>query len=291
MGPGEGALPLITFVTRILTRRLRIPEAPRCFVRRTNAPASAVKVERAFPWCAAVLAVCVAASSARADEAIELRWLRCTLDGGLASRTFDCNVDLADQPMVVAISVAAPVDSVLGFVADIAMQTSSPTLPDWWQFQPGGCRDGLATADVAFDSGSNCGDPFSGAGVAVFQSLTPGEPRGLPSQARMLASVAVPSPQPGMLEPGTVYNVCRVVVHGGGTVSPPSCAGCLEPVCLVLNEVRVLYRSQGVVQTSRLTLPSAGNANWIGWQSTPGTPCLTVPTRRSSWGALKSLYR
>ncbi len=220
-----------------------------------------------------------------------MRWLRCSLDAGFASRTFDCSNDVVEHPLVVALSVAAPIDSVLGFEADIALQASGATLPDWWQVQPGGCRAGRIGADRNFDFGSNCADPFSGAGVAVFQSLVLGEPRGQANQARLLASAAVPSNQPGMLEPGPVYQVCRVVVRSGGTVTPPACPGCSEPVCMVLNEVRVLYRSQGVLQTSRLTLPASGNGNWIGWQSTPGVPCLTVPTRRTSWGAIKTLYR
>jgi hypothetical protein len=80
------------------------------------------------------------------------------------------------------------------------------------------------------------------------------------------------------------------------TVGTGSCAGCTTPVCIVLNSINVV--AQDNVEERLLSTPTAPGSNFITWQGggnpsaggTIGCPAAT-PTRRSTWGSVKSLYR
>ena len=70
-----------------------------------------------------------------------------------------------------------------------------------------------------------------------------------------------------------------------------SCAGCTDGACIVLNSIQ-LTQPIGV---GDYTISNPILRNWVQWQGgattiTGGCP-LATPTRSTTWGSVKSLYR
>ena len=80
----------------------------------------------------------------------------------------------------------------------------------------------------------------------------------------------------------------KLTIDSQLTVGSPSCAGCLDPVCIVLNSVEVDTET-GVGNTFLLTGTAPGS-NIVTWQGA-GANCQAVPVKNSSWGQVKALYR
>ena len=80
------------------------------------------------------------------------------------------------------------------------------------------------------------------------------------------------------------------------TVGLGSCAGCLTPVCIVLNSVNVVA---GTSANIKLSGPTNGiDSNVATWQGGAGVSTLlgqgcpaATPNRNTTWGQVKSLYR
>ena len=86
------------------------------------------------------------------------------------------------------------------------------------------------------------------------------------------------------------YYAYKVNLQRSKSSGTGSCAGCLEPMCIVLNGCQ-LFQNPAAANDPDITNPgSTGNfATWQA-QSIPNCPQST-PTHNSSWGKLKSLYR
>src|SRR5438045_8633642 len=92
------------------------------------------------------------------------------------------------------------------------------------------------------------------------------------------------------------YFAYHVVLDDSAATGAGSCGGCDVPVCLVLNSINVVGKSN--IGTRLLTTANAPGSNFITWQGggvpvgrgVSGCPAAT-PTHRSAWGQLKALYR
>jgi hypothetical protein len=90
-----------------------------------------------------------------------------------------------------------------------------------------------------------------------------------------------------VLDADTPYTPCRVLLRTVGTLA---CDGCLTPACLVLNSM--LFRRLPGSSVEEVFISNAVTAgqNMVLWQPGPGADCQSVPTRRTTWGAVKGLY-
>jgi hypothetical protein len=79
------------------------------------------------------------------------------------------------------------------------------------------------------------------------------------------------------------------MITNAKTVGSPSCAGCTTPMHRVhLSQHHHLGQPTGI----KLTEPATPGSNYITWQGGGGNFCpAATPTRNSTWGAVKSLYR
>jgi hypothetical protein len=201
-------------------------------------------------------------------------------------------------------------DSVSGMEIRVEFWSASASLPDWWQFKNiGTCRQSsLNFSTIIPPAAVNCSDWASGNASGGIGAYTVS---GLsPNMATVLVAEAVPSTALASLDPGTEYFLCSLTINHLKTVGAPSCTGCDVPVCVVFSAVNV---DTPIFANNRRFWTGANNvasqlANWqngspvnpfIGGSTMTGGPRTTLegcvlsstPTRNSTWGAVKALYR
>ncbi len=218
---------------------------------------------------------------------LNLSWNACG-GAGLANKTFACNVNTGLAEMMVASYVApAGTAGITGLEAVIDLQSSTATLPAWWQFKnTGSCRQ---TALAVAPNGAACeGDYWAGqAGGGISAYITPYAAAA--NRARLLIIYAVPGNLAAPVDAGIEYFAFTASVSHAKTVGSSSCAGCADPVCIVLNEIK-LTQAVGV---GDFRIQNAADRNFVTWQGgvvSGGCPAV-VPTQNRTWGAVKSLYR
>jgi hypothetical protein len=241
--------------------------------------------------CAILLAL--SAASAHAAGGLTLSWGDCGLNGaGESVQTFACDTELGSQQLYCALQAPQPIDSVLGLRIVIDLQVASATLPDWWHYDPGGCREGALNADASFGELNTCQNMWLTTPSGGLLSYTVGMPRGGANQARIELAFAVPSNQPLSLDATDVYYAARILLADTGATG--GCAGCQTPACLGLESITVLRppRPEGTPSADVvISTPLLGNSNWAGWQTAAAASCQAVPVVNRTWGQVKSLYR
>lgn len=168
-------------------------------------------------------------------------------------------------------------------------------LSSFWTFDAGSCHDSGITAAGGIGTGGtplpvNCANPY---GAVASQTNFFGS-NSQPSAGRVhfendhgkLSPTATLAPP--ALAGGYVGNVVSIswddaAVDGG------TCAGCQDPACIVLNNVKV-YNSAGALDRDIVDV-AAGIQNFVtfygGTANCPGA----VPVKNSTWGKVKALYR
>jgi hypothetical protein len=243
---------------------------------------------RLWPFRVVPLVVLLWQAPAHTAEGLYLTWGDCAVTGGRSLETSACDTDIGSSSLFCGLVMPAATDSVLGIEVVVDIQYSSATLPDWWRFGSGGCREGLLAADTDFGGLSTCLDFWQGRVAGGMQSYTLGMLRG--DQARIRLAFGVPSNHPRSLDATDMYYAARIVLSNDRTLACPGCSG---GTCLVLNSVLVKRppRPEGAPTTDVLvTTPGNGNGNWAIWQP-GGANCQAVPVRNVTWGRLKALYR
>jgi hypothetical protein len=256
-------------------------------------------MKRSLLTVGVVAAMLLTASAAFADEAI-LQWTNCLGDGGVSNLTFGCTSNAGNRSLVAAVKLTSDMTQVLSDEVVIDLIASTPSaLPDWWQLRDNvqesftACRNGALS--IASQDGASCPDIFSLQGsmnIAAYQHDRANNPvPGLTGTARILSVNAVPSTSPVDLiladnpAGNGTWAIGKWTIGSAKTVGAPSCAGCLTPVCIVLNSVNIT-----VVGNTNNRLVSGGVDNTVTWQGA-GADCNAVPTKNKTWGAVKSLYR
>lgn len=246
---------------------------------------------RAAAWCAALLGVLAGAGHAQpVNVGLSLGWDDCRSSPGAGSvnRRFGCGFTLLDMPLFPAVRLADPIDSVLSVELVIDVDVADLTLPPWWHMEPGGCHSSPSGWGAGLATTASCADAWAGQGSASIQGWLPGTPGGAPMHGRLLVAVGT---LPGMLATlpaGDALALCRLALRGDNTLT---CSGCTIPACLVFNSI-IIRRLPGSSPEEIIISneESVGSAH-VFWQDGTGADCQAVPTRRSTWGAVKSLYR
>jgi hypothetical protein len=249
---------------------------------------------RSLAWTclAACLAACAATAPATA-AGLSIAWTDCRppLGGESLSRSFGCASDIAELPLFPSFSLPATMDSVysmeLVIDVDVAGADTDP-LPVWWLMAPG-CRTNGWAADGTVSP--SCVDAWNGQGTGSFQGWlvgTPGGPRAT-RHGRLLVAVST-LPQDGVTLLGNAsYTACRILLR---TVNTSSCFdGCLTPACLVFNSLLVRRFHTPADEEILISGAESGASDRVIWQGGIGADCQAVPTRKTTWGAVKALYR
>lgn len=224
---------------------------------------------------------------ARAD-AMWLRWSGCALEG-LPAQAQSCGSLPTERDLDIAIATDTSIAHVVGAVFVVDVITDAPSVPDWWRFDPGGCRAGALSADTQVAPASACLDGWSGAGVALVQGVQVPRPGGAPSELRLLVTASLPPTQEVTLDPGPTYHLGRLILPTAIHGASGTCAGCDVGACLVLNSVQLIRAPSAQEPDVTLVSPAASNGNFALWQT--GAGCAAVPARARTWGQIKALYR
>lgn len=239
----------------------------------------------------AVLIAGLFAGPARAAEGLYLTWDACAFEPGASPvHAFACDANDDTVHLHVGFTVGQTVDSVIGLEIVVDVQHESATLPDWWRLDGAGCRAGALRADLNFGAVARCADPWTGNGIAGFPAYTVTQPRGGPNQARIKVGVGVLPSDSRTLMADTPYHAVRLVIVTSQTTDVGACTGCSGKACLVLNSIWIKRTPGAAGGDVFVSTPGPFDANWAAWQGA-GANCTLVPVRRTTWGAVKSLYR
>ena len=220
----------------------------------------------------------------------DLRWDACAADAGVANKNFACDTDDGTHTMVASFILDQPITGL--FAADVVLDlivAGNQPVPAWWDFND--CRLFALSADATFNPASvNCSDWYGGQGGAAMSSYTSAGTIAAADSAshRRMTVISGVNP-PVNLSPGQDYFLFNLVLVHSATVDPGACAGCTVPVCIVLNSIRFLNSS--FQELASMSSPATPGSNFATWQGGAGANCLAVPARRTTWGAVKSLYR
>jgi hypothetical protein len=249
-----------------------------------------------------VAAMLCVASSAFAAAGVSMRWTTCAGEGtGLANKTFACTSNTGSNVLVFSFELGADLAQVSGNELVVDFLSQSATMPLWWDFKNAGtCRTGSLAVNVAFDANNvvcvDWAQGLSGAGIGAWGSGTPQldgtVPPALVSQHRRLTmALAVPPSGLQDLVAATEYFSCNVSINNLKTVNT-TCTGCLEPICVVFNSLRVTTPPVNGQPINDVIIGNASSAgsNIVTWQGT-GPDCQLVPTKNKTWGQVKALYR
>ena len=239
---------------------------------------------------ASLAALMMSASHVHA-AGFDLRWDACGADGGVANKTFACDTDDGSQTMVASFMVDQPITGLFLFEAVLDLIVANhQAVPAWWDNN--NCRMFAVSADANYDPASvNCADWSGGLGAAVMSGYHSGGTIAVGDTAshRRMTLIGGVNPPGVNLVANQEYFLFNVVVTNSSTTDPGGCAGCNVPVCIVLNSIRLANTSAQTLVT--LTTPLSPGVNFATWQGGTGADCMAVPVKRTTWAAVKGLYR
>ncbi len=208
---------------------------------------------------------------------INLSWSDCGT-AGTENMTFACDANSGSAFAMIASFIPPPnVTEFAGMSAQIDIRSNTATLPDWWRHGSQQCRSttGLATS-FDFTSGPfTCVDYFAGQAAGGY-AYDVGF--GSPSRARFRIQAAVPIESAAPVDPETEYYAFKANILRSKTTGSGSCAGCSEPMCLLLNEIQ-LFQPFQLNYDPQLTMPI--NRNYISWQGGIANCVSSTPVQAS----------
>ena len=261
-------------------------------------------MKRLLPVMAVLGAIAVAGSSgpAFAQTGINLAWNDCS-SAGVVDKTFACTANTGTDFLFGSFYTPTELTRFISIEAVIDAISSTSTLPAWFNFKntaPAGCHSGGLSATGDFSTNTACDNTcwvtIPSGGPAFQYPFPTNSSQSVSSQAdslrheRIKVVLAMPAGTEGTVSPNIEYYAFRVGISHTKTVGTGACAGCLEPICLVLNQIRIVqpFGSPG----GNIDVTTSAANRICTWQGGPGQPtCDLVPTRRTTWGQIKGLYR
>lgn len=246
----------------------------------------------------AILLVAGMALAGQVDATgINLFWDECGVNAGVLNKNFACNTNDGYQDLYVSVDPPPGVTATQGHNHIVDLQSKHSPLPEWWDFKNAGtCRPtafiGSADFSTGPSSGTACVDPWQGQGAGVVAAYTTNF-AGSPCRARIIGSVSVPEANAVPMTPGTEYYSIKFRITNAKTVGTDLCGDCPDPVCLVLNQVRIAQ----VAPASPIPVENPRDANFATWQNGGFSLCYMngfcepTPALTRTWGLIKSLYR
>ena len=233
-------------------------------------------------------------ASVASAAGINMYWNDCGSAGSTA-KVFACNTNTGtNNDLYLSFDPPVAMGSVNGNNQFIDLQSAAALLPAWWQFKNvGTCRQtALSTPGTGADA---CADTWVGQdapGIAAYL-VTANTPTMAVNRARIIGSTSVPGTAVASCTPGTEYYSMTIRITNAKTVGSGLCAGCQDPVCLVLNNI-IITQPPGTPGGDAVGVDNPLTNNWVTWQGGAigglGCPGAT-PAINKTWGQLKAIYR
>ena len=235
--------------------------------------------------------VLVLAATTASAQGINLRWGECVADGGVRNVSFACNTNTGSRTMVTSFVLNAPLTGAGHVTGVIDVVAADLVLPEWWNYRF--CRSGSIRVNSSAAGPIVCTDFMTGtcSTDGDFTAILPGVPAGN-SERLEFTRINCPSASADNLLAGVEYLGPVLTINFNRTVGSPSCTGCGTGVCLILTQLHINTPGGGLTMTSPVLPPDGNVITWQGVGLTPGGVCqAATPTRQSTWGAVKALYR
>lgn len=240
----------------------------------------------------AAFAALLTPSSAHATG-VDLNWDNCLFGpvNRVGDKSFACDSNTGGPFRIFgSIRTGVPV-TVTGWEADIDIQVASPLLDPWWQMGSGECREGgLSFAGLPGDmpNVTSCNKTLMSAGTPVVDSAW------VPLYYNYVRyHLGVLGTTPVTMSATTKYQLFRIDLNTSKSVvdsdTPTACAGCWDPACIQIRQVELHAPSVSPGGIAYYFTPEI--ASFVSWQEVSPYDCVATPTRRPTWGQVKSLYR
>ena len=221
-------------------------------------------------------------SRASAQGGRMLRWNDCVDMGGTGAKDFACNTNEGFSDLVASFYVMPPQpEHTTGLVAVLELVGGDP-LASYWRLQHNGCRAGEGTVSFSFTGTLQCRNPWS-AGPPISSQVTTAyvhPPGGATPRLRIEITASWPEQ---ILLAVQEYYAFRLRVNHARTTGAGACEGCCEPMTAHLE---TMYITQTTFNIG--LAPDITTATW----NASGSPlCGATPTRNTTWGLIKGLYR
>jgi hypothetical protein len=250
--------------------------------------------------------VCLAVSGSSAWAAgVNLGWDDCaglgaTPTNKFGTPSFSCNTNASgaglSSSIVGSYVLATSISNFVGMEAVLDMVSppgySQPMTP-WWDFgnfpaiATPGCR--ASQMAVTFRNVATACMDWPGP-APVTGNFTVERDFGGQGHARIKLIAAYQSGTPQPVNAGDEMVAFTLTINNARTIGAGSCAGCTTPMCMVLWSISI---GQSPTANPWLTLNNTDVVNFVTWNdasNSTGCPGV-VPTVRSTWGQVKSLYR
>jgi hypothetical protein len=223
----------------------------------------------------------------------------------VVNRSDNCDAnDNGPYGFALALNAPAGISKWVGEELILDVQTAAAILPDWWHLEkasvgppatPAGCRDGSAGFSTLRGTGSTttCKDYWGATAQSGGIVWLPGN--GGANRIRMFGAFARATSEAIAITADVEYYVGTGAFdtnHAVADVGVQPCAGCLLPACLVFQYIKVAQPAQTPGGDALLTDENV--RRYMTWQggAVGGNGCpAETPTRRATWGQVKSLYR
>jgi hypothetical protein len=227
---------------------------------------------------------------AHAAPGVNMRWTACFGDGGTFNRNFACTTNSGNHILVGSFELGQPISQVGGNEMTIDLAAASPTLPNWWAFRNSGtCRQtSLGINATLSPTAIACVDWANEQAGILINGYTIGSNG--PSTARIAMASGVTAQSLVNLAANQEYFSFNLIINNAKTVGTGTCAGCSVPVCLKLASIKLVTPTPA--NNVLLSGPTNGtDSDFVTWQNGAGSCVAATPTRRGTWGEVKSLYR
>jgi hypothetical protein len=288
MASGSSPIVHLGEVTRAVARAPRGSLAPAPRARAPLAAGAAIA-----PLALLVTALAVLAPRPSRADALNFSWDQCWPEGGTAFQSWACNSSTGTRfVMIGSLVTSKPMPAGLhGVEFRVDVSLNSATLPDWWRFGVGECREHSLgfSADFSVFNVATCIDPWQAQAGVTFSSYDVPSPRlGGSHSAQIHGLVELSTGSAVPLAAGNEYRLFWLRLYPFKTTGPISCGGCNIPATLELLSAKLFEGPNG--DASELVTDTASN-RCIRWQGSAGDLCSIVPARNRTWGAIKSIYR
>ena len=248
-------------------------------------------------WIILLFIVALPAPAEAQSAGVALRWDKCYGEGiGPTVRTFACDTNAGRDRLVGSFMTGTDLPEVTGLEIALDLSTAplfsdggvgGPPIPAWWTFKTAGsCRPSALQLDVTPDAANQvCRAWSEGQLLGAIATYTVGQYG--PTTARLLMGVAAGSEALGSVVAGMEYSGFTLNISHVSSVGSASCSGCQMAMILILNSIKVATPPVFGQPTADITLwgpLNATDSDFAIWQGNP------VPTRMTTWGAVKSLY-
>ncbi|MBI5168557.1 MAG: hypothetical protein HZA61_03620 [Candidatus Eisenbacteria bacterium] len=255
-----------------------------------------------------VLLLCVSNAPAHAAQGMNLSWDNCFGDGAVRNKTFACDTNTGSEQLYVSFELDSAFAPLTGLELSMVIATPAGPSSAWWQFKnTGSCRQtALSASAIPLVPGVSCVDYWQGAAAGGVTAYILNY--NYAGSNRLLAVFALPMSAAASLDAGTEYFGIRIAITHAKTVGTGSCPGCLDPVCLGLENL-LLTRPAGVgdLRLAEETTFGSSTVNWQGaaagsvrvkrdnpyypnWFYRVLSCASATPARNHTWGSIKSQY-